>query len=230
MVVVRLRAWGLALAPTVVYNLGLMAVLRLMPGPGVGLRDRTAWVLGGGLVVELVVLGGVLAWLRWGRESLAELGWGRPVRPGAVVAAVVAALVYAGFTLSSPVFAAPVLELSLFKAWGALVGVVGGAVEELVFRGFVIRQLEQAGLGSVGQVAGAAALFGLIHGGAGLLWGRLFLLPGILITTLLGLALGWLYMAGGRSLTAPMVCHGLINLLIEPWLMMGTVSLGSRGF
>lgn len=225
----RVRAWGLALVPTVGYNLGLMVLLGLLPGPGLGIRERTAVLLGGVLVVELAMLAGVLGWLRWRQGSLADLGWGRPVRAWAVVVGVVVAVAYAGLTLSSPVFAAPVLELSLFKVWGSLVGVVGGAVEEVVFRGFVFRQLEEAGVGTAGQVVVSAVLFGLIHGGSGLLLGRFYLLPGIVITTLLGLVLGWLYVAGGRSLTAPVLCHGLINLLIEPWLLMGLVTLASRG-
>lgn len=43
---------------------------------------------------------------------------------------------------------------------------------------------------------------------------------------MLGLALGWIYPDGHRSLTAPMLNHALINLLIEPWLMLGFVRLG----
>jgi len=225
----RLQSWVLAISPTIVYNLGITAIIGLLVrtlAAGADLRTRTAVLLGGVLAVELGVLGALLGWLWVRGERLASLGWGRPTRPRAVAVGLGVALAYSAFTLASPVFGASALELSLFKAWGALVGVIGGGVEEVVFRGFVTGRLRDAGLGPFGQVMGAAVLFGLIHGGFGLLMGRWVLLPGILLTTMLGLALGWIYLDGHRSLTAPMLSHALINLLIEPWLMLGFVRLG----
>lgn len=224
----RLQAWALALSPTLAYNLGATAIMGLLAPTFAGADSRTltAVLLGCVLAGELGVLGALLGWLRLWGEGLASLGWGRPTRPRAVAVGLGVALAYSAFTLASPVFGASALELSLFKAWGAPVGMIAGGVEEVVFRGFATGRLRDAGLGPFGQVAGAAVLFGLIHGGLGVLMGRLYLLPGIILTTLLGLALGWVYLDGNRSLTAPVLSHGLINLLIDPWLMLGFVSLG----
>ncbi|CDM64842.1 CAAX protease self-immunity [Pyrinomonas methylaliphatogenes] len=227
----RLRSWALALSPTLAYNFGLTLITALLARTsiaGTDPRTLTSVLLGCVLAVELGMLGGVLAWLRARGEGLGSLGWGKPTRPRALVVGLVIALVYSGFTLASPAFGSSALELSLFKVWGALVGVIGGAVEEIVFRGFVTEQLREVGLGPFGQVAGAAVLFGLIHGGLGLLMGKWFLLPGIILTTLLGLALGWIYLDGDRSLTGPVLSHALINLLIEPWLLLGFVNLSLR--
>lgn len=157
-------------------------------------------------------------------KSFADLGWGRPTTRFALVAGIVVGLLYSVFTLSSPVFGSSATEVSLFKAWGAFVGVVGALVEEIAFRGFVMTELKEAGLPSLAQALVSALLFSLIHGGYGLLRGQFVLLPGLGLTFVLGLVLAGLYLAGRRSLTPPTVAHGLINLVIEPWLMLGFVT------
>ncbi len=221
-----IRTWILVLTPTVIYNLLLAVLSPFAFGPAVPAdpRSRTTVFLGLILMAELTVLGLLLGWLRVAGRALADLGWGRPTTRLATVAAIGVALIYSALTLSSPLFGRYAAELSLFKVWGALVGVVGGVVEELVFRGFVITELKEAGLPPVAQAVASALLFSLIHGGYALLRGQLALLPGLGFTFVLGLVLVWLYLAGRQSLTGPVLAHGLINLLIEPWLMLGFVT------
>lgn len=100
-------------------------------------------------------------------KSFADLGWGRPTTRFALVAGIVVGLLYSVFTLSSPVFGSSATEVSLFKAWGAFVGVVGGLVEEMAFRGFVMTELKEAGLPSLAQALVSALVFSLSHGGYG---------------------------------------------------------------
>ena len=37
---------------------------------------------------------------------------------------------------------------------------------------------------------------------------------------MLGLGLGALYVYGNRSLIGPLVCHGVVNAMVEPWLLL----------
>ncbi len=225
-----MMTWLRVVIPTVFYNLvlvlGVPLTLRLTAGSD--LRTRTSVFLGMVLAAELAALGILVIWLRYRGRSLADLGWGRRVRLGPVGLGIFVALLYAGFTLSSPVFGSNALELSWFKAWGALVGVVGGLVEETVFRGFVMWELDSAGVSPWGQVLASGVLFALIHGGFRLFWLDPVILTGMSFTLILGLALAGIYLYGGRSLTPPAIGHGLINLLLEPWLMMGLLRLIGR--
>ena len=224
---IKARAWVAAFAPAVVYNLlsaVLFPVVFGLVGPA-DPRTQTAVFLGAILAVELMVLDLLLLRLQLAGRSPADLGWGRPTSGFAVAAGILIAVIYSAVTLSSPLFGSHAAELSLFKVWGAFVGVVGSLVEELVFRGFVMTELEDAGVAPAAQTVVPGLSFSLIHGGYNVLRGRFALLPGLGFTFVLGLALAWVYLAGRRSLTGPVLAHGLINLLIEPWLMLGFVTL-----
>lgn len=49
-------------------------------------------------------------------------------------------------------------------------------------------------------------------------------LPVIIATTVLSALLAVLYIIGNRNILATIVTHILINLFIEPWLMLSVVS------
>ena len=49
-------------------------------------------------------------------------------------------------------------------------------------------------------------------------------LPAILSTSILGIFLAIIYLAGGRNLGPCIFAHVLINIVIEPWLMLSAVS------
>lgn len=49
-------------------------------------------------------------------------------------------------------------------------------------------------------------------------------LPVIIATTVLSALLAVLYIIGNRNILAPIVTHILINLFIEPWLMLSVVA------
>ena len=92
-------------------------------------------------------------------------------------------------------------EMVLF----GLVSISAGICEELIFRGFLLRYLQWApwGLSLGWSLLISSALFGLAHAGQGL--------KGMLGTALIGLILGWLYLASG-SLLIPIIVHALIDL------------------
>jgi membrane protease YdiL (CAAX protease family) len=117
-------------------------------------------------------------------------------------------------------------ELSPFKLLGVFAAVVGGIVEEVFFRRWGMDMLMSRGFGSVPQVVISGIAFGLAHSGWALFTkrGLAFSLPAVGATSVLGVLLAVIYLAGGRNLGPCIAAHVAINLVIEPWLMLSAVS------
>jgi uncharacterized protein len=126
----------------------------------------------------------------------------------ALLLGLVFGLAYAAYTLSNPAIGAHAAELSPLKVWGAGVGCFGGVVEEIVFRGFVLTELDRIRTSVRLQVLVSGVVFGLLHAG--------FSPAGMMLTFVMGLVLAVVYMLGRRSLTPVALSHAVINLLIEP--------------
>ena len=185
-------------------------------------NQGTSVSLGGVLLSEVVGFLALLAWIRRRSVPLRSLGFIRPVRWSPVGVALLFAVGYAGWTLSIPEVRCRAGEISLLKAWGALVSVIGALVEETVFRGFLLAELERLGKPSWVQVVVSGFTFGLLHLGFGG-WG-------IACTTLMGIVLAITYLWGGRSLLAPLAGHALINVAVEPWLLAYLITSYASGF
>src|SRR5690625_7042422 len=79
--------------------------------------------------------------------------------------------------------------------------------------------------GIIIHIIASAVIFGVAHGAWVLLRREIkSALPVILSTTVLGGLLAILYIVAGRNLLAPIVAHILINLFIEPWLILSAIS------
>jgi membrane protease YdiL (CAAX protease family) len=85
------------------------------------------------------------------------------------------------------------------------VSVTAGITEELIYRGFLVRYLAAGpwGLSAAAALAVSSVAFGVAHAGQGV--------RGMLLTGVLGLLLGGLYLASG-SLLLPILLHTLIDL------------------
>jgi len=44
------------------------------------------------------------------------------------------------------------------------------------------------------------------------------------------MALGGLYLMGQRNLLGPVLCHGTINAIVEPWLLLWLLQFYSERF
>jgi uncharacterized protein len=153
------------------------------------------------------------------RDSLAS--------PMAWILAAVVAIVYVAYTMKAiPAIAGMLRELSLFKLLGIFAAVVGGIVEEVFFRRWGMDMLMSRGFGSVPQVLLSGIAFGVAHSS----WSFFakhdlkFALPATISTSVLGLLLATIYLAGGRNLGPCIFAHAMINTIIEPWLMLSAVS------
>lgn len=147
--------------------------------------------------------------------------------PLAWILATIVGIVYVLYTMRAiPFIASMQREVSLFKLLGILSAVVGGIVEEVFFRRWIMDMLMSRGFASIIQVGVSGVAFGLAHASWTLLAKRDFkaTLPAIMSTSILGISLAIVYLAGGRNLGPCIFAHVLINIVIEPWLMLSAVS------
>jgi uncharacterized protein len=190
-------------------------------------RRKTALILGTVTLIMFSPLAMSLFWhpiplfqdLGFERESMApQLAW---------ILATITAIAYVLYTMKAIPFVANMQrEISLFKLLGILSAVVGGIVEEVFFRRWIMDMFMKGGFNPILQVIISGVAFGLIHASWTLLAKHNFkaTLPAILSTTVLGIVLAIIYLAGGRNLGPCIFAHVLINIVIEPWLMLSAVS------
>jgi membrane protease YdiL (CAAX protease family) len=146
--------------------------------------------------------------------------------PMAWILATITAVTYVLYTMKAiPLVLAKQKEISLFKFLGILAALVGGIVEEVFFRRWTMDILMSRGVSPILQVIISGLVFGLAHTAWILAKGDFkFTLPAILSTSVLGIFLAILYLVGGRNLGPCIFAHALINIIIEPWLMLSSVS------
>lgn len=112
--------------------------------------------------------------------------------------------------------------LKVIGIWAAL---IFSTLEEVLFRQILMDWLMSLDYSITIQVLASAIIFGLAHGAWVLLRGEFKIgLPVILSTTVLGGLLAVLYIIADRNILAPIVAHILINLFIEPWLILSAIS------
>ncbi|MBK6429813.1 CPBP family intramembrane glutamic endopeptidase [Candidatus Amarolinea dominans] len=190
-------------------------------------RSKTAWVLGGATLTMFSPLAMVLA--GYPIPMFQNLGFARGTMapPIAWILATIVGIVYALYTMRAiPFIASMQREVSLFKLLGILSAVVGGIVEEVFFRRWIMDNFMSGGFNPILQVVISGVAFGLAHASWTLLAKRDFkaTLPAIMSTSILGISLAIIYLAGGRNLGPCIFAHVLINIVIEPWLMLSAVS------
>ncbi|HEU0028289.1 MAG TPA: CPBP family intramembrane glutamic endopeptidase [Ktedonobacterales bacterium] len=183
-------------------------------------ETRLATFLIGAIVGELAALGALIGLLRRRGTGLRALGLGKPATWRGLALGLAVAIVYAGLTAAlNPTVGPNLLKLTFLKGLAIVAALVAGLVEETIFRGYVMTSLQQMGRGRVAQVLVSGAAFAIAH-----FYG--FVSPTAILTTfgftfLLGAALAITYLVSRRSLTPVIVSHTLIDIVIEPWLLLG---------
>ena len=199
-----------------------------MSGPRdtVAVRAVSSIVLVWSLFIAAYVL------LRLRGQTLGDIGFGRPARVWGWLLALLFAALYGGGTLMGMIKAgAPVTtDWSLFRVAIALgIGISAGICEETVFRGFIMGQARDGGAHWIIQIILSALLFGAAHMGWGGMSGHVQMqqmIGAMTATAILGLMMAISYVAGGRSLTPVIIAHGVIDVLIEPWLLLYAITGG----
>lgn len=114
---------------------------------------------------------------------------------------------------------------TLLKALAVPLALVSGTLEELLFRKLLMDWLHSLDVSLAMQVLATAITFGLAHS----LWAFFsrdarIILPVVLATTMLGGLLGITYLVGERNVLPVIVAHVLVNLVIEPWLLLSAIN------
>lgn len=183
-------------------------------------ETRLATFLLGAIVGELAALGVLTWWLRGRGGSLRALGLGRATNWRGMALGLLAALLYSGLTAAfNPAVGPNLLRLIPLKGLAVVAALVAGLVEETIFRGYLMTSLDEMGQRRVTQVLVSGIAFAVAH-----FYG--FVSPAALLATfgatfMLGTALAITYLVGKRSLTPVIVSHTLVDLVIEPWLLLG---------
>ncbi len=167
------------------------------------------------IVSYLVTPGGPAIVGRW-------LGWGMAWAAGLGIA-----LVYAGASMTSlPAIREKVFTLNGLKLLGVGFALVTGLFEEWFFRKWLMDLATGRGWGVGPQIVASGVVFGVAHAIWGLFGGNLrAFFTSMAFTTVMGLALAWLYVFAGRQVAPAVWSHVLINLIIEPWLLLGVLNL-----
>lgn len=191
-------------------------------------RARTTLTITGSALGEIIVLLLLVLFLRSKGRCLGDLGLWRasPLR-GWVIAAVVTAL-YVAATLMGALRGRALLgEASVFHIYNSLVaGIAAGFIEEIFFRGWIMSELCESGFGRFAQVLASGLLFGFAHIGWGLTGGKVHaaaFVGAFLSTSVLGILYAITYLASRRSLMPVIAGHVIMDVLIEPWLVLAAL-------
>lgn len=146
--------------------------------------------------------------------------------PWAWMLAAAVAIGYVAYTFwAVPLTRANATTFSPLKALAIPLALVTGTLEELIFRKWLMDALDSGGASALVQVAAAGLAFGLVHS----VWAFFsrearIIAPVVIATTVLGTLLGITYLVGDRNVLPVIVAHVVINLVIEPWLLLSSVN------
>jgi membrane protease YdiL (CAAX protease family) len=234
----KLKGLGTVLSGSLIFVVVVVALNRIAKGLfartiASGIRQQVTVELTAAMIAEVGVL--VLAVLLLGRRGLAlrSLGLWRPAPAAGWLAAGAVAVLFLAFNLALPLRAEKHLtEISLFHLYNAVTAAfVAGFVEETLFRGFVMTELQRSGWGNGTQIMVSSILYGAVHASWGLVAGMFTfkLIGGAVIgTAVFGCFCSAVYLVSRRSLMPVILCHGMIDFAIEPWLFMVAVSMAHR--
>lgn len=206
----------------------VVMLLLLVVGPSFGpipaylaatldLRTAVAAQLGVFVAVYGVVLVATINVMRKCGITGSDIGWRQPSRAGAIVAAVVLGLVWAGLGAMGYLQLEPnanLLELSSYRVAISLVAAAAVVLEDWITRGFIMEAMRRTGFSTWMQILGSSTLFAVYHS----VWA--LSIAGFLASFVYGLLLAGLFVFGRRSLTPVIVAHSLTLLLGEPFLTM----------
>ncbi len=137
------------------------------------------------------------------------------------MAALLVVVLFVAFSLRLPSVRENLFRPSLLKLLAVAVAIGAGVLEEVMFRRWTMNWLLAHDFGAVVQVLGSGLLFGAAHAIWGLMGKSVRAATGAMLATgLLGAMLGVVFLLADRSVAPCIGAHFLINLLIEPGLVL----------
>jgi membrane protease YdiL (CAAX protease family) len=140
-----------------------------------------------------------------------------------------AGLIVAGLFIAVSAYRLPSVRANLIRpSWLKLlavgVAIFAGILEEIAFRPLLMNALQHRGTGPFLQVLASAIAFGVVHGIWAIFGGHLRAgIGAVAATSLLGAGLAIVYLIAGRSVAPCIVAHFLLDLFVEPGLVLAAV-------
>jgi hypothetical protein len=147
----------------------------------------------------------------------------KPTPPWAHVAALAIAAGYIAFSVRSPGVRFHLADRSWVRLAAIALSIVAGVVEEVYFRRVLMNALQGVGVGVILQILVSGVAFGIAHAIWGIRAGWRVAIGVSVVTGALGLVLAALYALDGRLVVPCIEAHILIDLVIEPALMLNAV-------
>jgi hypothetical protein len=139
------------------------------------------------------------------------------------IAAVAIAAGYIAFSVRSPGVRFHLADRSWVRLAAIALSIVAGVVEEVYFRRVLMNSLQGAGIAIILQILISGVAFGIAHAIWGIRAGWRVAVGVSVVTGVLGLVLAVLYALDGRLVVPCIEAHILIDLVIEPALMLNAV-------
>ncbi len=191
---------------------------------------KTARILIAILVVEAVPLFFTLT--RSPRGVLGRVyGFDPHIWPAWLLALAIAAAYILYAVRRLPLIGARFFDRHWLKLVAILFAIVTGSFEELFFRKMLMDWAARDGASALAQVVFSALVFGIGHAVWGLFGRQWRVAVGAALSTgVLGALLALVYLAAGRQVAPCIWSHLLINLALEPWLILAaTTAFQKRG-
>ena len=153
-------------------------------------------------------------------------GFSDPGRAGLVgwVSALICAFLFIWPAAQLPSVRQNLIRVSWLKLLGFLVAVAAGFCEEVIFRKWLMDLMRNHGFHLAAQITASALLFGLAHGVWGLFRGSIRAAAGaVTATSILGFMMAIVYLLSHRIVAPCVLAHFLINLFLEPGLVLAVV-------
>ena len=217
------KLWIYTILPAVILNIGSLVIYGgyyslkyTRPEALANIPENTTSLVVYGMifVVEWLFALGVIAWLRRNGLPLQALinptGNARPFRwgPALAMGAGINLLFVVYFFIAAKIYGDFGASYRGFSIWGQLFQIVllpitAAFCEELIWRGYILTQLELRGYSAWKVILLMSLSFALIHG--------VFLVDKLLVTFLVGIITGWYYWKE-RKLAPVMIAHLLLDL------------------
>jgi hypothetical protein len=144
--------------------------------------------------------------------------------------ALICALLFIWPAAQLPSVRQTLIRLSWLKLLGFLVAVAAGFCEELVFRKWLMDLMRNDRFHLALQIIASGLLFGVAHGVWGLFRGSARAAAvAVTATSILGFMLAVVYVLSHRIVAPCVLAHFLINLFLEPGLLLAAVR-GEMGY
>lgn len=227
----KLIAWRnisiLTLMFCLLYGLPNLVILATYLPKRMDLHSAAVWTAVGLGFSGLILLIAIMMWLRRTKQSLKDLGWGKPTSAAALVLGVLFAFALLGLCYMNNKRLGvefPVGRIDFLRILAAvLTAFAGGFVEEIGMRGLLMTELARIRTRTWLQILISGFCYAIYHS-LQFLTNPVTFIQSMAVSTLLGGILAGIYVLGRRSLTPCILSHGLANLLGEPYILMGALA------